>query len=334
MAEPACRVVAGERAGWRALTLTNGELAVTLLPDKGGDIVEFVRVDGGLDALFHAPWGLQPPGSPPRDGSEGHAFLENYGGGWQTLFPSAGDPTTYRGAAVPFHGEVATLPWRVRGVGEEDAAEVSLDVECRATPWRLARTLRLDAGTATLVVEETATNTGDDVAHAVWGHHVVVGPPFLEAGCRLEVPARTIETIPEVWEETARLEPGQRSPWPSALLRGGGTADLREVPGTEARSHDDVYLTDLTEGWAAVENPRLGLVFRLDFDPAVFRWVISWQPYGGALAAPLGGSYALGIEPWTSRLPLGEAVAAGEALELAPGASLSTVVCATFAPGS
>jgi hypothetical protein len=217
-------------------------------------------------------------------------------------------------------------------VEEGGAAEVGLDVQCRATSWRLARTLRLDASSATLLVKETATNTGDDAAHAVWGHHVVVGPPFLEAGCTLEVPARTIETIPELWEETARLEPGQRSPWPHGRLRGGGTADLRAVPGTEAGSHDDVYLTDLTEGWAAVENPRLGLVFRLDFDPAIFRWVISWQPYGGARAAPLSGSYALGIEPWTSRLPLGEAAVAGEALELAPGASLSTAVRATFAP--
>jgi hypothetical protein len=248
------------------------------------------------------------------------------------LFPSAGDPTTYRGAAVPFHGEVATLSWEVREVEEGEAAVVGLDVACCATPWRLARTLRLAAGSRTLAVEETITNTGDEVAHAVWGHHVVVGPPFLEAGCRLDVPARTIETIPALWEETARLEPGQHSEWPSGRLRAGGTVDLREVPGTEAGSHDDVYLTDLTDGWVAVENPQLDLAFRLDFDAALFRWLISWQAYGGALAPPLGGSYALGVEPWISRLPLGEAVAAGEALELASGASLSTTVRATFAP--
>ena len=117
-----------------------------------------------------------------------------------------------------------------------------------------------------------------------WGHHCVVGPPFLEAGCRLDAPARTIVTIPEMWEDTARLAPGQRSPWPHAELRAGGTVDLREVPGPEAGSHDDVYLTDLAVGYVAVENPRLELAFRLDFDPAVFRWIISWQPYGGAEA--------------------------------------------------
>ena len=56
----------------------------------------------------------------------------------------------------------------------------------------------------------------------------------------------------------------------------------------------------------------------------MFRWVISWQPYGGAQAMPLAGSYALGLEPWTTRLPLGDAAAAGEAQVLAPGEAFST----------
>ncbi len=67
-----------------------------------------------------------------------------------------------------------------------------------------------------------------------------------------------------MWEDTARLEPGQREPWPQARLRRGGTADLTVVPGPEEESHDDVYLTDLVGGWASVENPRLGLTFRLE----------------------------------------------------------------------
>ena len=96
------------------------------------------------------------------------------------------------------------------------------------------------------------------------------------------------------------------------------------MPGPEAGAHDDIYLTDLEDGYVAVENPRLGSPFRLEFDPAVFRWLISWQPYGGAEAFPLAGSYALGIEPWTTRLPLGDAAAAGEAQVLAPGEAFST----------
>jgi galactose mutarotase-like enzyme len=316
------------RSGWRELPLENEMLRVVVLPDRGAEIVELLHRPSGIDPLFHAPWGLEPPGSPARQGSDGHAFLEVYAGGWQELFPSVNDPCTYRGRPIPFHGEVATLPWDC----QHDGDSLRCTVRCHETPFLLERVMRLE-GTA-LVLEERVRNEGGEPAHFVWGHHCVLGPPFLEAGCRLGVPARTIETIPDMWEETARLEPGQREPWPLARLRQGGRADLTVVPGQDEESHDDVYLTDLDGGWASVENPRLGLTFRLDWDPAVFHWVISWQPYGGARAMPLAGSYALGVEPWVTRLNLEQAVETGQAIELEPGAEFATTLRAEIQEGT
>jgi hypothetical protein len=312
-------------SGWTVFTLENDELRVTVLPEKGADIVGFVHKPSGVDPLFRAPWGLQPPGAPPREGSDGHAFLENYAGGWQELFPNVNDPCEYRGRTLPFHGEVATLPWTCSPDGEA----LHCSVSCTLTPFRLDRDMRLDG--PSLVLDETVTNESDEPAHFVWGHHCVLGPPFVEAGCLLQVPAQRIETMPEMWEDTARLEPGQRSPWPHARLRDDrGEVDLSQVPGPEAGSHDDVYLTDLAGGWVAVENPRIGLSFRLDWDPEVFRWIIAWQPYGGARAMPLAGSYALGIEPWVTRRNLAEAIDAGEAVELEPHGRMSTEVRASL----
>ena len=83
--------------GWPAVHLTSDLLEVTVLPGKGADIYALTDLGSGIDPLFKAPWGLQPPGSPPRDGSEGAAFLENYEGGWQELFPNTNDPASYRG---------------------------------------------------------------------------------------------------------------------------------------------------------------------------------------------------------------------------------------------
>ncbi|HET8726755.1 MAG TPA: hypothetical protein VFO41_04505, partial [Alphaproteobacteria bacterium] len=90
------------------------------------------------------------------------------------------------------------------------------------------------------------------------------------------------------------------------------------------------YLTDLAGGWASVENPRLGLGFRLTWDPDLFRWIVSWQPYGGAEAMPLAGAYALGVEPWVTRRNLEEAAAAGEALRLDGGERFGTILRATM----
>ncbi len=309
--------------GWRAVTLADDELAVTVLPERGAEVHALVDRASGVDVLFHAPWGLAPPGAPPREGSAGHAFLERHAGGWQELFPSANDPCTHRGRAIPFHGEVATLPWRVEADGERALA---CSVTCTSAPFALRRRMALVEGAATLRLEETIENTGDEDWECTWGHHLVLGAPFLEAGCVLDAPARTIVTIPEAWEETARLAAGQRSPWPYARGVDGTDVDLRAIPGPEAGSHDDVYLTDLAGGALRVVNPRLGRAVRLAWDADVFRWLIVWQPYGGAHALPLAGSYALGIEPWVAQGDVASAAAAGVALSIPAGGSLTTTL--------
>jgi hypothetical protein len=321
-----CRVGTGEVAGWRSVVLENDGIRVVVLPDKGAEIHQLTEVRSGTGVLFQGPWGLQPPGAAPLPGSGEDEFMWNYAGGWQELFPSVNEACVYRGRRIPFHGEVASLPWEHEILVEGgDEATVRFWTEARQTPFRVERVLRVRAGEPALEIEGSVRNTSAEPAHFVWGQHCVVGPPFLEQGCRLEIPARTIVTSPELWEPaTARLEAGRRAPWPLAPLRAGGTVDLREIPGPEAGSHDDLYVTDLEQGWLAVSNPRLGLTFRLEWDREIFGWIVLWQPYGGALEAPLTGSYALGIEPWTSMLSLERAVEAGAATELAGGAAITT----------
>jgi hypothetical protein len=320
--------------GWRAVHLTSDVLEVTVLPDKGADIYALTDLASGIDPLLRTPWGLQPPGAPPRPGSSGMAFLENYEGGWQELFPNTNDAANYRGIAVPFHGEVATLPWSWSMVaGDPGETAVRFTVECRLTPFRLERTMRLRQSERRLVLDERVSNLSDAAAQFTWGHHCVLGPPLVGDGAELRVPCRTIVTGPDPWEDTARLDPGQRSRWPIARTRDGGVTDLSRVPGPAAGSHDDVFLTDLDGGWAEVANPSLGLGFRLDWDPAVFRWVVSWQPFGGAHAMPLRGCYGLGIEPWTSEGNLDAALGRSDAVSLPGHGRLETTVSATITRG-
>lgn len=321
-------------SGWRGLRMTTDAVSVTVLPDKGADICELTDLATGVDPLFRAPWGLQPPGAPPREGSDGAAFLENYEGTWQELFPNTNDPCSYAGTQLPFHGEVATRPWSVSVEADNDAEiAVRFSVDCRLLPLRLERLMRLRRGARELILDERVTNlsglSGETVPF-VWGHHCVLGPPLVAAGAELSAPAGTIITPPQPWEDTARLVPGQRSAWPMAQLRGGGQADLSRLPGPEAASHDDVYLTDLSAGYVQVDNHALGLGFRLDWDPAVFRWIIAWQPYGGARAMPLRGAYGLGVEPWVAGGNLEQALADRSALSLAGGAQLETRLSASF----
>jgi hypothetical protein len=315
----------GNVNGNSALWLENGLLRVGVLPEKGADIFEITYLPRGIQLLMQTPWGLKPPASQPQ----GH-FLDNYEGGWQELFPSANDACEYRGRAIPFHGEVALLPWQFE-VFQEDAAEtaVRLWVDCRLTPFRLERTMRLRRGEIRLIIQEKVTNTGSEPFEFVWGHHLTLGGGFLEDGCLLDTPAERLYTSDLLFEPlTARLAPGQDSPWPLATGRDDRPVDLRLIPGPQAHSHDDVFLGSLKRGYYAVSNPRLQLRFTLEWDARVFPWVIFWQPYGGADLPPLTGTYGAGLEPWTARYPLAQAVAAGQAFSLEGGESLETVLAA------
>jgi hypothetical protein len=318
-------------AGHRAISLENDLLRIVVLPEKGADIYAFVHKPTGLDFLWKNPVGLWPPGAPPHDGSDGVAFLQNYEGCWQELFPNCGDATTYKGMGIPFHGEVATQPWQFSIEENSDGRlAVRFSIETRQTAFRLERVMRLERGSPQLILDETVTNLGATDQHFVWGHHVVVGGPWFEAGCKLDAPARTIVTGDVLYEEkTARLAPGQREPWPHARTRDGGRVDLSIIPGPEAHSHDDALITDLSEGRVSVTNPRLNLTFSLHWDVAVFKWIVNWQIYGGADLPPFKGmAYGAGIEPWVSSKALGPAVEAGEAIQLAPREKFSTTLIA------
>lgn len=312
--------------GHTCLWMENDQLKLAVLPHKGADIAEFIHNPSGIQFLMKTPAGLRPPGeSPPID------FLENYEGGWQELFPNANDGCEVRGRSIPFHGEVALLPWEFQILQDDaEASEIALSVRCRQTPFTLERRMRLPQGSPRLEIQEKVTNVADEPWSFVWGHHLTLGDQFLEDGCQLEVPAELMVTPDQLAEpETARLAPGQSSFWPYARGRKPGeVVDLRAIPGPEAHSHDDIFLRVMERGVWSVTNPRLGLRFALEWDPSIFRWITLWMPYGGADLAPLTGIYGVGIEPWISRYPLAEAIAHGQALSLSPGESLATSLSA------
>ena len=307
--------------GHQAVCLENGFLRIVVLPQKGCDIYEFTHLPSGVQFLMRTPWGLQPPKSqPPSD------FLENYEGGWQTLFPNINDACTYRGIDIPFHGEAALLPWEYKTLNSTpDEARVKFWVNCRRLPFRLERIMTLREDEPILYLEESLINLDNIAWEYVWCHHLVLGGDFIEQGCRIEIPARRLTTPPILYEpETARLAPGQESNWPLAQSRQGESMDLRHIPGPQAHAHDDAMLGDLANGVYHVTNSRLGLRFGLQWDTAVFPWVMFWMPYGGAVMPPLTGVYGVGLEPTSSPFPLTQSSQAGVARALAGGETLKT----------
>lgn len=309
--------------GHSALYLENELLRVSVLPRKGADIFEIVHLPSGIDCLMKTPAGLRPPGEGRQK-----AFLDNYEGGWQELFPSGNAGCTVDGVAAPFHGEAALLAWDVNVLADGAGAAVRLSTDTTIFPFGLTKTLVLQPGEPLLRVTWAVTNRGDRPLPYSWGQHLVLGAPFLEAGCTLDVPATTISTDSEILEPaTAVLAAGQAERWPHAAGReAGAKVDLRRIPGPEVHTHDDVFLGGLAEGRCTVTNPRRNLAVSLRWDAAFYRYLALWMPYGGSDAPPLTGSYGLGIEPFTSRDNLAGAIEAGEARYVAPGGTEETAL--------
>jgi galactose mutarotase-like enzyme len=316
--------------GHRIVVLENGRLRVAVMPDRGADIVEFRHKASDLDMLWRSPWLQRPAGSSARwSGSPETAFLHDYLGGWQEMAPTCGDAASYDGLPVGVHGEVLDLPWRwTVDVDEPEEVAVRFDVETVLAPLRLTRRMSLRHDRASLVLDERIEHVGATASEFMWGHHPAFGAPFLKEGCTIDTDARTILTTSHHSDPSGRLAPDRRSSWPVAEGVGGEAVDLSVVPGPGAGTHDWAYLTDFERGWYAVREPDEGIGFALRWPAATWPFVLFWQNYRGARAAPWHGrAYVAALEPqstfpatWDRGAPR---------LRLDPGATMEVRMIAT-----
>lgn len=323
-----CRTDGFTWRGHRLVVVENELLRVGVLASKGADIIEFRYKPLDLDVLWHAPQPVLPPGETVATVARAQgAFLDHYSGGWQEILPSAGPAARYRGAELGQHGEAALLPWDVRVLDDRpERVEVEFSVETLRTPFRLERRMALESGAAVLQLRERLVNLGEEELAFAWGHHPAFGPPFLEAGCSIDMPGCEVvapECAAGLERRWALAEPGR---YPCLKRAGGGVGRVDEVPGKEAGTEDVVLFSKLEEGWCALRNPRLQLAVRLAWDPRIYPYVWCWQVYGGSRGYPYyGRAYTVALEPFNCPpLPLEECVRRQQAAMLAPGEEVTS----------
>lgn len=305
-----------------SLALENDDIALVVMPGRGGEIRELWHVPTRCQLLWHAPWADLSCERPAA------GFDDWYAGGWQELLPNGDDACKLDGVSHAFHGESWARPWQA----EKDDGGITLSLELESVPLAVERRMRLSG--ATLVLDERLRNVGDVTVRFAWGHHPAFGGDLLAKGCRLDVPGGRIEGY-HVDLESSRLAPRASSLWPHAVGHDGSLVDLRRIPGPDAQTHDVTLLTDLTDDWFALRNPELDLGVACRFPPAVFRWLWLWQAYGGVREAPFdAGTYTLAVEPWTSPPCLARAAARGAEARLEPGRTLTSLIEMTVFRGA
>lgn len=323
-----CRITAVSMRGHDLVILENATIRVVVTPTKGADILELRYKPLDIDALARTPNDLSAPGlRVPSIPSARGSFLDHSYLGWQEVLPNGGPATTYAGAELGVHGEVAMLPWTADVVVDEaDRIAVRFSVDLLRTPFRLVREMVVEGARPEVILRETVVNLGEQRMPLMWGHHPDFGPPIVDVGALLDMPPAKVHTLSQD-SANRRLAPDVACDWPMVAGIDGRQHDLSRVLAKSSRVDDSFYLELLTDGWAAVRNPELGLGFAMLWDAEVFPYVWSWQSYGGSFGYPhYGRLMNLAIEPFTSPVgALADLVATDRAVRwLEPSESMST----------
>ena len=324
--------------GIDALLIQNELLQVIVLVGKGGEIAQFLYKPLDVDFLWHGPNSLHNPSQFVTNGSVSPApFFDHWSGNWFEAVPSGGPAVEYKGSPLGFFGDTVNIPWHYRIL--EDTPErvrVALWANTYRTPFLLQKCLTIESGKPVLFFEERLTNTGNEPMDFMWGHHPVVGAPFLDSSCRISAPASRVEVLHDEDGPDYRFGLHQVGSWPKIKDRNDGPLDLRLVPDVSGRTMDNCYLSEFEQGWIAVSNTNKKVGFGLAWNPEVFRYIWIWEALGGGIGYPwYGRTYNIGIEPWTG-FPcagLNEAVQRGTAMSLQPGQSVDTWLTAVAYTG-
>ena len=289
--------------GLKAVVMENELLRVTVLADKGADIFEFVHKPSDTDFMWRTPWGVRDPSLfiPSSGWGEG-VWHDMYEGGWQTIAPTGGYPGEYMGAEIGQHNESALMPWDCQILTDTpEQVSAKFWVQSYRTPYWIEKTLTIEQGSAALKVSESVTNLAEEPTECVWGQHIALGEPFLNAGCRLDLPGGSVYGLGDGSMPGSLLAAEARGEWPTAPAPGGDPVDLHKFPARSERIEDMAVFHELADGWYAVTDPNKGVGFGFAFPKSIFEYIWYWQVFGGKGGYPwYKRTYNVGLEPFSS----------------------------------
>lgn len=301
----ACRITTDVQIkGNEVVIMENEYLRLTILVDRGTDIIELLYKPKDIDFMWRSPVNLHKKAD--FISSTGNSFgnyLDHNSGGWQEILPNGGGECFYKGACLGMHGEISNVPWKytvVKDTKEEIVVEFSITT--LRSPFELTKKLTLKTKETKIYIDEMLKNLAHEEMHLMWGHHPTIGEPFLDEYCEISINAKTAFTGEGEDFSTQRLKANSEFTWPIGRGHEGEEVDMSFMPKKQNETADALYFKDFPkEASYKIHNKKKGLSFGIEWDGEQFPYCWLWQVANGAEGYPwYGRTYNLAIEPWTS----------------------------------
>jgi len=160
-------------------------------------------------------------------------------------------PCAWRDRNLPDHGEVWAAPWAV-DLDAWDRGLLRTSVSLKISPFHFERIIELQESEVRLTYVLNNHAASEEVF--LWAMHPLLR---LESGDRLELPASTQTLLRDVT-------------WIPSL------ASARPEGGCEK-----VFASSLTDGWAAIDNPKTGDFLQFEWEPTENNTLGLWLNCGG-----------------------------------------------------
>ena len=168
--------------GFRTIVLENEKIRVSILIDKGTDIIEFLYKPKDIDFMWRSP--IEVNGynkNPVTKQLDTGAFFDLYMGGWQEMLPNINLPSNYKGSGLGLHGEIMFLPWEYEVISDSpQEVKLKFFVRMNRAPFFVTKFISLKSDQSVLEFEEIIKNEGGEEFKFMWGHHPAIGKPFLD----------------------------------------------------------------------------------------------------------------------------------------------------------
>ena len=252
--------------GWELITVRSPDLVLGIVPGLGGSIVSLRRTSDDVELLHRTPWGLPNAATSGLAGAALEVRHDFNPGGWQSLFPNAGDNTVVDGVEWGTDGEARIAPFDAiveQEAGEDadpDGTRVIMTTRLRRTPFSITKTLTVSGSEIRL--SETVRHCGRTPIRVMSGSRLSFAGPLISARTEIDCGAAVVHPDAALLFDVDYddISPWPRTPGPDSMI------NLRYLPEPGSETNRMAYLSEFSTGWATISNPEIDCRVRLEWD--------------------------------------------------------------------